>query len=77
MSDNVILPANLADTGPILSAIATLYWLSPVGSTLSHPGMHSLSTSGSLSASQACCWLTARVRLACISMKVLSICVEL
>jgi hypothetical protein len=37
MSLSVILPLNLADTGPILTAMPTAYWFSPVGSTLSQP----------------------------------------
>ena len=68
MSDNVTLPVNLADTGPILMATPTLYTLASVSSNLSQPGMQTLSTSGSLSASQACCCVTASCRLACISM---------
>jgi hypothetical protein len=68
MSESVILPLNLADTGPIFTAMPTAYWFSPVDSTLSQPGMQVLSTSGSFKASQACCCVTASWRLACISM---------
>src|SRR6218665_3248038 len=70
MSDSTILPPNLAETGPILSAMPIAYWFSPVASTLSQPGMQSLSTSGSFKASQACCCVTASWRLPCISMVV-------
>src|SRR5690349_7015002 len=68
MSDSVTLPVNLADTGPILSARPTLYSLSPVSSKRSQPGMHFLSVSGSLSASQACCCVIPSLRLPSISM---------
>src|SRR5256885_953830 len=70
MSDSVTLPLNLADTGPTLTAMPTAYWSSPKGSKRSQPARQALSVSGSLSASQACCWLTARERLACISMAI-------
>ena len=49
------LAAEFGRTGPILSAMPMVYWFSPVGSTLSQPGMQALSTAGSFSASQACC----------------------
>src|SRR4051812_16147582 len=68
MSVRVTLPVNLADTGPTLTAAATVYWLSPVSSNLSQPGMHFFRVSGSLSASHACCCVTPRRRLPSISM---------
>src|ERR1700744_108827 len=68
MSASDTLPVNLADTGPIFSARPTVYWLSPVSSNLSQPGMHFLSVSGSFSASQACCCVTPRRRLPSISI---------
>src|SRR4030095_11173537 len=68
MSASETLPLNLADTGPILTASATEYWLSPLDSNLSQPGMHFLRVSGSLSASQTCCCVSPRRRLPSISM---------
>src|SRR6059058_4737313 len=68
MSGSRILPLKRAATGPILTAMPIAYWFSPVASTLSQPGMHTFSTSGSLRASQACCCVTARWRLPCMSM---------
>ena len=59
MSVSVILPLNFADTGPIFRAMPIAYWFSPVGSTLSQPGMQVLRTAGSFSAVQACCWVMA------------------
>ena len=68
ISDRLILPANRAASGPILTATPMAYWFSPVGSNLSQPGIQALSTSGLLSASQACCCVTANARLPCMSM---------
>ena len=68
MSDNVTLPVNLADTGPILMATPTLYTLASASSNLSQPGMQALSMSGLFKASQACCWVTKSWRWPCMSM---------
>src|SRR3974390_7079 len=50
MFDSSSLPLNLARTGPPAAVMATLYSLSPTLSMVSQPGMHGLSTAGSLRA---------------------------
>src|SRR3984893_11622057 len=68
ISANTMRPAKRALTGPTRAVMANRYSLSDTRSTDSHPAMHALSTSGSLSARQVVSISAGTVRLPFISM---------
>src|SRR6202790_3573408 len=68
ISDKMMRPVKRALTGPTRAVIVNRYSLSDARSTDSHPAMHALSTSGSLSARQVVSMSAGTVRLPLISM---------
>src|ERR1700694_4282650 len=68
ISAKTMRPVKRALTGPTRAVIVNRYSLSDTRSTDSHPAMHALSTSGSLSARQVVSISAGTVRLAFISM---------
>src|ERR1700676_3464098 len=68
ISAKTMRPVKRALTGPTRAVIVNRYWFSDTRSTDSHPAMHALSTSGSLSARQVVSMSAGTVRLPLISM---------
>src|ERR1700730_594421 len=73
ISARTMRPVKRALTGPTRAVMANRYSLSDTRSTDSHPAMHALSTSGSLSARQVVSMSAGTVRLPFISMSMAAV----